>query len=92
MAQDPGSGYRVQATVTAVKGHCSAGHQAGESFKISCHDAGGLCGWFYHDLFPSLCTFQFGGKLPWWQGDVIEVRCPDPLNLVTMKLERFNRS
>jgi uncharacterized repeat protein (TIGR04076 family) len=91
MARNPGSGLRVQATITSVKGECSAGHRAGESFEISCHDSGGLCGWFYHDLFPSLCTFQYGGKLPWWPGDRIEVRCPDPHNLVCMTLERFPR-
>ena len=64
MAQDPGIGYRVRATITSIKGECGAGHQVGESFDISCHDPGALCGWFYHDIFPSLCTFQFGGNLP----------------------------
>jgi uncharacterized repeat protein (TIGR04076 family) len=91
MAQDPGIGYRVRATITSIKGGCGAGHKAGESFDISCHDPGGLCGWFYHDIFPSLCTFQFGGNLPWWQGDSAELRCPDPHNLVTLRLERFPR-
>jgi uncharacterized repeat protein (TIGR04076 family) len=91
MAQDPGIGYRVVATILSVKGECSAGHRVGECFDISCHDPGGLCGWFYHDIFPSLCTFQFGGSLPWWEGDVIELRCPDPHNLVTLRLQRLQR-
>jgi len=30
-----------------------------------------MCGWLYHDIFPSLQTFQFGGSLPWWAGDSI---------------------
>jgi uncharacterized repeat protein (TIGR04076 family) len=51
-----------------------------------------LCGWFYHDIFPSLQTFQFGGALPWWQGDTIQLRCPDPINLVTIQLERVKRT
>ena len=91
MAQDPGLGYKVVATITGVKAECSAAHKIGESFEISCHNPGGLCGFFYHDLFPALSTFQFGGNYPWWHGNVIEVQCPDPYNQVTMKLERFKR-
>jgi len=91
MAKDPGLGYRVVARVTGVKGTCNAGHAVGETFELSCHDPGGLCGFFYHDLFPSLSTFQFGGSLPWWEGDRIEVQCPDSANLVSLRLERTKR-
>lgn len=91
MAKDPGIGYLVTATITDIKGDCSAGHKAGESFEISCYDAGGLCGFFYHQIFPDLSTFQFGGSLPWWKGDIIELQCPDPHNAVTIKLERTKR-
>jgi uncharacterized repeat protein (TIGR04076 family) len=92
MAVDPGIGQKVKATVTVVKGNCSAGHQVGECFEISCHNPAGLCGYFYHDIFPALSTFQFGGMYPWWQGDTIEVQCPDPGNQVTLKLVRTPRS
>ena len=92
MAEDPGIGYRVVATVTAAKGECSAGHRVGERFEISCHNPGGLCGFFYHDIFPNLSTFQFGGRLPWWKGETAEMGCPDPHNQVTIRLERFKRS
>jgi uncharacterized repeat protein (TIGR04076 family) len=92
MAKDPGIGYRIEATVTAVKGECGAGHQQGDKFQISCHNPNGLCGFFYHDIFPALQTLQFGGNLPWWQGDTIEVRCPDPANLVTLELKRYVRT
>jgi len=92
MANDPGLGYRVVATVVSVKGRCSAGHREGDVFEISCHDAHGLCGFFYHDIFPDLQTLQFGGRLPWWQGDAIEVECPDSKNLVTLRLERSKRT
>jgi len=81
--------FKIVATIVGSEGTCTAGHKVGDSFEISCYNPGGLCGWFYHDIFPSLQTFQFGGKLPWWKGDVIEVRCPDPFNLVTMKLEKI---
>jgi uncharacterized repeat protein (TIGR04076 family) len=91
MAKDPELGYKVVATVTDIKGNCSAGHTVGESFEISCHNPAGLCGFFYHKIFPNLQTFQFGGSMPWWQGDTIEMQCPDAHNLVTIKLERFKR-
>jgi len=91
MATNPGIGYKVMATVMDVKRDCSAGHKKGDTFEICCHDPGGLCGWFYHDIFPTLETFQFGGALPWWQGDTIQVQCSDSYNLVTLKLERSER-
>jgi len=91
MADDPGIGYRVVATITGVKRECSAGHKEGDTFEISCYNPGGLCGFFYHDIFPGLQTFQFGGNLPWWEGDTIELQCVDTYNLVTLKLERFKR-
>jgi uncharacterized repeat protein (TIGR04076 family) len=91
MAKDPGIGYKITATVIGSKGTCSAGHKLGESFEISCHNPGGLCGYFYYSIFPSLSTFQFGGRYPWWEGDVIELACPDLDNLVTIKLERSPR-
>ena len=91
MAIDPGFGYKVRATILSVKGECSAGHRVGDGFDISCHDPAGLCGWLYHDIFPSLQTFQFGGQLPWWEGDTIQLQCPDSYNLVTVELQRSKR-
>jgi uncharacterized repeat protein (TIGR04076 family) len=92
MAQDPAIGFKVTATILSVKGHCSAGHHPGESFELSCHNPAGLCGFFYHDIFPSLQTFQFGGDLPWWKGDLIQLHCPDHHNLVVLQLKRSKRS
>jgi uncharacterized repeat protein (TIGR04076 family) len=92
MAKDPGFGNRVLATVIATEGHCNAGHQVGEQFDLSCHNPAGLCGFFYYQLFPSLQTFQFGGALPWWNGDTIEAGCPDAANQVTLRLVRQPRS
>jgi uncharacterized repeat protein (TIGR04076 family) len=92
MAQDPQIGYQIKVTVLSVKGDCDAGHKEGETFEISCFNAVGLCGWFYHDIFPSLQTFQFGGSLPWWKGDSIQLGCPDPKNLVTIQLQRSKRT
>ncbi len=91
MAIDPGVGYKVVATVTGVKGHCAVGHQVDDVFELNCHNPNGLCGFFYHHIFPDLQMFQFGGALPWWKGDMIEVQCPDPDNLVTLQLTRSKR-
>jgi uncharacterized repeat protein (TIGR04076 family) len=91
MAVDPKIGHKLVATIVESIGHCSAGHQVGETFEISCHNPAGLCGWFYHDIFPNLSTFQFGGSMPWWQGDTIQLSCPDKLNLVTLELTRTPR-
>jgi uncharacterized repeat protein (TIGR04076 family) len=91
MVKDPMLGYKVVATVTGVKGTCNVDHREGESFEISCHNPAGLCGFFYHRIFPNLQTFQFGGDMPWWQGDTIQLQCPDSINLVTIKLERSER-
>ena len=84
-------GNKVTGTVKSVKGYCHAGHKAGDKIELDCHNAGGLCGFFYHDIFPNLSTFQFGGNLPWWEGDTIQLQCPDSYNLVTMQLERSKR-
>jgi len=92
MATDPGIGFKILGIVTEVKGECSAGHKIGDQFDIGCYDCGGLCGFFYHDIFPNLMTFQFGGNLPWWEGDTITVKCPDMDNQVTVKLERSERA
>jgi uncharacterized repeat protein (TIGR04076 family) len=91
MAKDPGIGCRILATVAEVQGHCNAGHQEGDTFEISSHNPGGLCGFFYHNIFPSLYAFQFGANPPWWDGDTIQLGCPDG-NLVTLKLERSQRA
>ncbi len=84
-------GYKIKATVTGAKGVCSTGHKVGDTFEISCYDSGGLCGFFYHQIFPGLQTMQFGGKLPWWQGNMAHFQCSDPQNEVTIRLDRSER-
>lgn len=91
MAKEPGIGKRVIGTIVSVKGECGTGHKQGDKFEISCHNPDGLCGFFYHDIFPNLSTFQFGGSMPWWEGDTIQLQCPDSLNLVTLELKRSER-
>jgi uncharacterized repeat protein (TIGR04076 family) len=86
MAVNPSFIKPLKAEVVNVKGRCNAGHRTGDTFSISCYDSGGLCGFFYHDLFPSLSVMQFGGQLPWAPAGELVVECPDRGNAVTIKL------
>lgn len=92
MARDPQLGSKITATILSVKGKCNAGHIAGDTFDVCCHDPGGLCGFLFHDIFPNLQTFQFGGHMPWWEGDAVVLQCPDSHNCVTLKLVRTKRT
>ena len=85
-------GYRVVGTIKEVKGSCSSGHKVGDTFELSGHNAAGLCGFFYHDIFPYIITLQFGGGFPpeWGDPDVdIELDCLDKYNLATIELRRM---
>jgi uncharacterized repeat protein (TIGR04076 family) len=78
-----------QAKVVSIKGRCSAGHKVGDAFEINTHKTGGICGWCYHDLFPTLMTLAMGGRIPWWKNqDEFTYECPDKTNLVTFKIRR----
>ena len=62
-------GHRVMATIKSVKGTCHWNHKTGDSFEISAHDTAGLCGFFYHDIFPYIVMLQFDGGFPQeWAG------------------------
>ena len=84
-------GHRIQVTVTSVAGNCHAGHKAGDRFEVDCHDTGGMCGFFYHDIFPYLIMLQFGGGFPaeWGGPDVVELECMDRWNAVKIELRRI---
>lgn len=84
-------GYKVLGKIKGVKGSCSAGHQKGDQIELSGHDAGGLCGFLYHQAFPYIVMLQFGGGFPseWGNPDVVELDCMDKKNAVTIALERI---
>ncbi len=88
MALHPKDIKPMKAEVLSAKGECSAGHKVGETFEISCWDTGGLCGFFYHDIFPSLNVMQFGGRYPWGSADEMVLECPDRDNAVTLRIRR----
>jgi len=76
------------AQVVSVKGRCNAGHQAGQELTINCWETGGMCGFFYHQIFHNLSVFQFGGAFPWAPEGELTLECPDKENLVTIKLSK----
>lgn len=88
MAVQPEGFKHLTAEVRSVKGHCSAGHKVGEVIKLGCWDSGGLCGFFYHDVFPTISVMQFGGRYPWESEEGHMMGCPDTHNQVTIRLTR----
>ena len=83
-------GHRVVGTIKSVKGTCHWNHKPGDSFDISTFDTAGLCGFFYHDIFPYILMLQFGGGFPpeWGGPESVELECSDRLNAVTIELRR----
>lgn len=83
-------GYRITGTIKSSIGNCNWGHEAGDVFRLDCHDTGGLCGTFYHDIFPYIIMLQFGGGfLPeWGDPDIVTLECMDKACRVTIELRR----
>lgn len=85
-------GHPIVGTIKKVKGFCNAGHKKGDKMELSGHNTGGLCGFFYHDIFPYIIMLQFGGSFPAeWGGDqdVVELECMDKFNAVKIELRRI---
>lgn len=85
----PRIGYRVVGTIKSIKGTCGAGHKVGDTFELSMHETAGLCGLFYHDIFPWILALQIGGENPWGEKDVVELECMDRFNAVRLELRRM---
>jgi len=84
--------FKIVGTIKEIKGRCAARHKVGDTIDLSVHNAGGLCGIFYHDVFPTISTLQFGGSFPWGSDpDVMQVECPDRMNAVVMELKRIRK-
>ena len=81
--------HKIIGTITAMKGTCDFGHKVGDSFVLSGYSPGGLCGYFYHDLYPYILMLEFGGKFPpAWSGETMVFDCMDVDNAVTIELRR----
>lgn len=96
MAEQPPEyqiGDRVVGTIKAVKGTCHWGHAAGDVLELSAHNTAGLCGFFYHDIFPYIMMLQFSGGFPeaWGGRDSVELECMDRMNAVKIELRRVAR-
>jgi len=91
MAEGKRIGHRVVGTIKSVLGHCHAGHKVGEQIELSGHHTGGMCGFFYHDIFPYVIMLQFGGGFPveWGGPDEVELECMDRANAVKIELKRI---
>lgn len=87
----PQIGNRVLCTIVGIKGRCGWGHKVGDSFEVSGHDTAGMCGFFFHDIFPQVTMLQFGGNYPWGDKDVVRVECMDRTNCVQAELRRIPR-
>ncbi|MFC2073088.1 TIGR04076 family protein [Chloroflexota bacterium] len=80
-------------TIKSMKRECSAGMKVGDKYELSWHSSGGLCGTFYHDLFPIVTMLQFGGEFPWTRRRpeserTVTRQCVDRRIAVTIELER----
>ncbi len=91
MAEVEQLGYRLVGTIKAVKGTCEAGHKAGDEIELSGLSSGGLCGYFYHDIFPYIVMLEYGGSFPeeWGDPEVVKFDCVDKDNAVTIELRRI---
>ncbi len=79
---------RLLAKVIEARGTCSAGHKKGDVIALDCLNPGGLCGHFYHQMYPDLQTLENGGKMPWWEGLEFTASCADPVNTITLKVTK----
>ncbi|MDY6880666.1 MAG: TIGR04076 family protein [Desulfatiglans sp.] len=91
MSEEERVGCRVVGTIRNVKGVCSAGHKVGDRLELSGYNTAGLCGFFYHGIFPYVIMLQFGGGFPseWGNPDLLELDCMDKVNAVTIELKRI---
>jgi len=95
LAEDIGCCRKLVATVTNTTGYCHWGHKVGDKFHPSGWNPDGLCGWFFHDIFPYIHLLEYGGKwADMWgvdgNGEVIPLKCMDTPNAVQIELRPEN--
>ena len=84
-------GFRVEGETIAVRGNCSWGRKVGGKFDLSGHNTAGLCGFFYHDIFPYIIMLQFSDGSPpeWGDPEAVELECMGKTNAVKIRLRRI---
>lgn len=78
---------RVRLTVVSLDGTCHKGHKPGDAFVVDCYDAGGVCGYLYHAVFPFLSVLQYGGSYPWAPDGRMRLPCPDAYDRLVVETE-----
>ena len=74
----PKIGSSIVGIIESVAGSCTLGHKKGDKFDLSMHMTSGLCGAFYHSIYPFILALQFYANFPWLKDkNSIEVPCPD---------------
>ena len=82
--------YKIIGTIKSIKGRCGHGHKVGDTLELSMHNTAGLCGLFYHDIFPWILALEIGGEVPWGgRRDAYELECMDRTNAVKIELQRM---
>ena len=74
----------VKITVKSCRGHCSQGHQLGDSWMLSEKTVDGICLSAFCSMLPWAQTLRFDGK-PSWD---VDIACPDADNPVVFRLEK----
>lgn len=85
----PKIGNKVMAKVIETQGDCTIGMKPGDEFELSVHKCGDFCGYFYHNIFNWVTTYQFGGSIPMFPDpDVAVWECPNSQNRVKIELRK----
>lgn len=85
----PQIGNKVVAKVIEKQGDCTIGMDVGDEYELSIHKCGEFCGFFYHNIFGWVKTFQFGGSVPLGDDpDVMVVECPNANNRLKVELRK----
>lgn len=86
----------IKITVESIKGHCGAGMQPGDTFVIEGHKDNlvmgnfkGFCPELLAAILPPCFIMAYEGSLPWEEEGAVISSCPDPNNLLKVKIERI---
>ena len=84
---------KIIGTITAKKNPKICSHQVGDRLELDYMNTAGLCGAFYHTIFPTIFMLQFGGNYPedWGDKGVLSFDCPDRNNAVTIELRKVRK-
>jgi len=84
--------FNIKVTIKeVVKGECSQGFKAGDSWTIKdAKTPGGMCASAYNAMAPAIRTLRYGGEFPWSEDkDVSLISCPDLQHWVVYEVRRF---